>query len=107
MAHRHYGLPAAVLAFFDELRVNGFIEGQNLTVISDGFAADNERLAELAAAVRFVLGVVLGCLLRYSRQRLRRWCIWIRTAEGLDCHQGRRRGLLRSRSGYGPERNPV
>jgi putative tryptophan/tyrosine transport system substrate-binding protein len=42
---------AAVLAFFDELRVNGFIEGQNLTVISDGFAADNERLAELAAAV--------------------------------------------------------
>ena len=42
---------AAVLAFFDELRVNGFIEGQNLTVISDGFAAENERLAELAAAV--------------------------------------------------------
>src|ERR1700686_2220894 len=42
---------AAVLAFFDELRVNGFIEGQNLAVISDGFAADNERLAELAAAV--------------------------------------------------------
>ena len=41
----------AVLAFFDELRGNGFIEGQNLTVISDGFAADNERLAELAAAV--------------------------------------------------------
>src|ERR1700724_2774443 len=42
---------AAVLAFFDELRVNGFIEGQNLTVISDGFAAENGRLAELAWAL--------------------------------------------------------
>ena len=39
----------SMLAFFDELRLNGFIEGQNLTVY--GFQADNERLAELAAAV--------------------------------------------------------
>ena len=41
----------AVLALFDELRRNGFIEGQNLTVISDGFGADNDHLAELAAAL--------------------------------------------------------
>jgi len=41
----------AMLAFFDELRLNGFIEGQNLAVISDGFAFNNERLGELAAAV--------------------------------------------------------
>src|SRR3984893_7175656 len=41
----------AMHAFFDELRLNGFIEGQNLAVISDGFAFNNERLGELAAAV--------------------------------------------------------
>ena len=41
----------AVLAFFDELRLNGFIEGQNLSVISDGFEASNERLTELASAL--------------------------------------------------------
>jgi putative tryptophan/tyrosine transport system substrate-binding protein len=36
---------------FDELRLNGFIEGQNLTVISNGFEAVNEQLPELAAAL--------------------------------------------------------
>ena len=39
------------LALFDELRLHGFIEGQNLTVNRDGFEADNEHLAELAAAI--------------------------------------------------------
>jgi putative ABC transport system substrate-binding protein len=39
------------IAFFDELRRNGFSEGQNLTVIPDGFEAGNEHLAELAAAL--------------------------------------------------------
>src|SRR5262249_34271016 len=40
----------AVLALFDELRLNSFIEGQNLDVILGGFEAGNEHLAELAAA---------------------------------------------------------
>jgi ABC-type uncharacterized transport system substrate-binding protein len=37
-----------VAAFFDELRANGFIEGQNLLVISGGFEATDENLAERA-----------------------------------------------------------
>src|SRR6516162_9367081 len=41
----------AVLALFDELRLNGFIEGQNLDVILGGFEAGNKHLAELAAAL--------------------------------------------------------
>jgi putative ABC transport system substrate-binding protein len=41
----------AVLALFDELRSNGFIEGQNLTVITEGFEAIDDRLAERAAAL--------------------------------------------------------
>ena len=41
----------AVLALFDELRLNGFIEGQNLDVILGGFEAGNEHLAELGAAL--------------------------------------------------------
>jgi putative tryptophan/tyrosine transport system substrate-binding protein len=39
----------AVAAFFDELRLNGFIEGQNLTVVPGGFDVRNEQLAEWAA----------------------------------------------------------
>ena len=42
--------PAAI-AFFDELRRNGFIEGQNLAVAPDGFDADYGHLPELAAAL--------------------------------------------------------
>ena len=42
----------ATMAFFDELRRNGFIEGQNLIVIPDGFEADYGRLAQLAPAPR-------------------------------------------------------
>jgi ABC transporter substrate binding protein len=41
----------AVLAFFEELRLNGFIEGQNLTVTLDGFEVANDRIPELAAAL--------------------------------------------------------
>jgi putative ABC transport system substrate-binding protein len=40
-----------VADFFDELRLNGFIEGQNLTVIPKGFAVRNDQLAERAAAL--------------------------------------------------------
>jgi putative ABC transport system substrate-binding protein len=42
--------PAAT-ALFDQLRRKGFSEGQNLAVIPDGFEADYEHIAELAAAL--------------------------------------------------------
>ena len=38
-------------AFFDELRLNGFIEGQNLTVIPGGFSVRNDQIAEVAATM--------------------------------------------------------
>jgi len=41
----------AVAAFFDELRLNGFIEGHNLTVLPGGFDVGNEQLDERAAAL--------------------------------------------------------
>ena len=41
----------AIAAFFDELHLNGFIEGQNLSVIPDGFEVRNEQSAEVATAL--------------------------------------------------------
>src|SRR5215216_1322703 len=41
----------AISAFFDELRLAGFIEGKNLAVVPNGFGVSNDRLAEQAAAV--------------------------------------------------------
>jgi putative tryptophan/tyrosine transport system substrate-binding protein len=41
----------AIVAFFDELRQFGFIEGQNLTIVPGGFHVRDEQLAERAAAV--------------------------------------------------------
>jgi putative tryptophan/tyrosine transport system substrate-binding protein len=40
-----------VVAFFDELRLNGFIEGQNLEVIPGGFDIRNEQVAEQVATI--------------------------------------------------------
>jgi putative tryptophan/tyrosine transport system substrate-binding protein len=40
-----------VVAFFDELRLNGFVEGQNLEVIPGGFDIRNEQVAEQLAAI--------------------------------------------------------
>ena len=40
-----------VKAFFDELRLNGFVEGQNLIVIPGGFAVPNDQLANVAASL--------------------------------------------------------
>jgi putative ABC transport system substrate-binding protein len=40
-----------MLALFDELRLNGFIEGENLVVLPGGFEVGNDHLAELAAAL--------------------------------------------------------
>jgi putative ABC transport system substrate-binding protein len=48
-------------AFFDELRLHGFIEGQNVTVVPSGFDVRNEQLAELAAAlVKAAPDVIVG-----------------------------------------------
>jgi putative ABC transport system substrate-binding protein len=41
----------AVNGFFDELRLHGFIEGQNLIVVFSGFNVSNEQIAEGVAAV--------------------------------------------------------
>jgi hypothetical protein len=38
----------ATIALFDELRRNGFSEGQNLVVIPEGFEADTEHPSKLA-----------------------------------------------------------
>jgi putative ABC transport system substrate-binding protein len=40
-----------VEAFFDELRLNGFVEGRNLVVVPAGFEATDDSLAERAAAL--------------------------------------------------------
>jgi putative ABC transport system substrate-binding protein len=41
----------AVNALFDELRRNGFVEGQNLTVIPEGFSVPNDRIDAVATAL--------------------------------------------------------
>ena len=38
-------------AFFDELRLNGYVEGRNLTVTDDGLNVDSNQLTGRAAAV--------------------------------------------------------
>jgi putative ABC transport system substrate-binding protein len=39
------------IAFFDELRMSGFIDGQNLAVIAGGFGVRNEQVSAAAAAI--------------------------------------------------------
>jgi ABC-type uncharacterized transport system substrate-binding protein len=41
----------AYVAFFDELRLNGFIEGQNLEVVPGGFGVRSDQISEFAAAL--------------------------------------------------------
>jgi putative ABC transport system substrate-binding protein len=40
-----------VVAFFDELRRNGFAEGQNLIVIPEGFGVPNDQIESVAASL--------------------------------------------------------
>src|SRR5262245_31789118 len=40
-----------IAAFFDELRLNGFVENQNLEILAGGFDVRDEQIAELAAAL--------------------------------------------------------
>jgi putative ABC transport system substrate-binding protein len=41
----------AVVALFDELRLNGFVEGQNLLVVPGGFGVPNDRIASVVASL--------------------------------------------------------
>jgi putative tryptophan/tyrosine transport system substrate-binding protein len=41
----------AIVAFLDELRLNGFFEGKNLVILPDGFEASSERNALLVEAL--------------------------------------------------------
>src|SRR5215831_1041836 len=42
---------AMVAAFFDELRLLGFIEGQNLTIVAGDFGLRDEQRSALAAEI--------------------------------------------------------
>jgi putative ABC transport system substrate-binding protein len=41
----------AMTAFFDELRLHGFVEGQNVTIVPGGFQVRNDQIAELVPAL--------------------------------------------------------
>jgi putative ABC transport system substrate-binding protein len=41
----------AMIAFFDELRIHGFVEGQNVAVVPGGFQVGNEQIDELVPAL--------------------------------------------------------
>jgi putative tryptophan/tyrosine transport system substrate-binding protein len=41
----------AMLAFFDEMRLHGFVEGQNVAIVSGGFQARNEQIDELVSTL--------------------------------------------------------
>ena len=41
----------ATLAFLDEMRAQGFVEGKNLIFVSDGFRFDNEQAAAIVPAI--------------------------------------------------------
>ena len=41
----------AIIAFFDELRVHGFVEGRNLAIIPGGFQAGNQQIDDLVPII--------------------------------------------------------
>src|SRR5215510_718684 len=41
----------STLAFLDELRVQGFVEGKNLEFVTDGFRFSNEQAAAVVPAI--------------------------------------------------------
>src|SRR5262245_3426711 len=63
------------VAFFDEMRAFGFAEGQNLTVLPNGFGVSNDQLAERAEAlVKAAPDIIISGPDNYTRelQRLTR-----------------------------------
>ena len=66
---------AQFMAFLDELRVFGFIEGQNLNFVSGGFDVRNEQLADVTASVAKSAPDIVICggdpILRAARDVIR------------------------------------
>jgi putative ABC transport system substrate-binding protein len=59
---------AAIVGFFDELRLNGFVEGQNLTVAFDGFGVSTERInGSVSALVATNPDAIVGGAELYAR----------------------------------------
>ena len=57
-----------VMAFFDEMRLFGFVEGQNLTVLPNGFGVRNDELIERAEVlVRAAPDVIISGPDNYTR----------------------------------------
>src|ERR1043165_8973413 len=50
-----------IVAFFDELRPAGFVEGQNLTLVAGGFGVNFDRNAEVSAAMVEAAADVIAC----------------------------------------------
>jgi putative ABC transport system substrate-binding protein len=52
----------AVVALFDELRLNGFVEGQNMLVVPGGFGVQNDQIASVVASLVAVSpdGIISG-----------------------------------------------
>jgi hypothetical protein len=72
-------------ALFDELRLNGFIEGQNLVVLPGGFDVSNDAVAERAAAlVKAEPDVIIAGPDIPIRVLRGRWRQWLRSVHS-DC----------------------
>jgi putative ABC transport system substrate-binding protein len=54
-------------SFFDELRLNGYVEGQNLTVVADGFDVRDQLPAHAAAVIKTAPDIIFSGPDAYSR----------------------------------------
>ncbi len=58
----------AIVAFFDELRLNGFVEGRNLDVIPDGFDVGRDQIeAKVVSTVKAAPDAIVSGPDRYTR----------------------------------------
>jgi putative ABC transport system substrate-binding protein len=51
-----------MIAFFDELKILGFVEGQNLKIVVDGFDLRDDQYAEVAATLTKNAADVVFCI---------------------------------------------
>jgi putative tryptophan/tyrosine transport system substrate-binding protein len=51
-----------MVAFFDELKTLGFVEGQNLKIVAGGFELRNDQYADVAATLPKAAPDVLFCV---------------------------------------------
>ena len=54
-------------SFFDELRLNGYVEGQNLAIVADGFDVHDQLPAHAAAVVKTAPDMIFSGPDPYSR----------------------------------------